>query len=57
MIKKLESSKGLAVKAATKSGRFDPMSIVLHWLTLILIIKQFTTAWQHEPVSKGTNIN
>ncbi len=54
MIKNLESSEGPAVKAAAKSGRFDPMSIVLHWLTVLLIIGQFTTAWLHEAVGHGT---
>ena len=56
MIKNLESSEGLAVKAAAKSGRFDPMSIVLHWLTVLLIIGQFTTAWLHEAVGHGTSL-
>ena len=44
MIKNLESSEGPAEKATAKSDRFDPMSIVLHWLTVLLIIGQFTTA-------------
>jgi superoxide oxidase len=54
MIKKLESSEGLTVKAA--KSRFDPMSIVLHWLTVLLIIGQFTTAWLHEAVGHGTSL-
>ena len=56
MIKNLESSEGIAVKAAAKSDRFDPMSIVLHWLTVLLIIGQFTTAWLHEAVGHGTSL-
>src|SRR3984893_17428230 len=56
MIKNLESSEGLAVKAAAKSDRFDPMSIVLHWLTVLLFIGQFTTAWLHEAVGHGTSL-
>src|ERR1700722_19014929 len=56
MIKNLESSEGLAVKVAAKSDRFDPMSIVLHWLTVLLIIGQFTTAWLHEAVGHGTSL-
>ena len=56
MIKNLESADGLAVKATAKSDRFDPMSIVLHWLTVLLIIGQFTTAWLHEAVGHGTSL-
>jgi cytochrome b561 len=56
MIKILESSEGMAVKAAAKSDRFDSMSIVLHWLTVLLIIGQFTTAWLHEAVGHGTSL-
>jgi superoxide oxidase len=56
MIQKLESLEGLAVKATAKSGRFDQMSIVLHWLTVLLIIGQFTTAWLHEAVGHGTSL-
>ena len=50
----IESAEGLAVTAAARSGRFDPTSIVLHWLTVLLIIGQFTTAWLHEAVGHGT---
>src|ERR1700761_4563032 len=56
MIKDLESADGLAVKAAAESGRFDPTSIVLHWLTVLLFIGQFTTAWLHEAVGHGTTL-
>jgi hypothetical protein len=54
MINTFESAEGLAVTAAARSGRFDPTSIVLHWLTVLLIIGQFTTAWLHEAVGHGT---
>ncbi|MGZ3375610.1 MAG: cytochrome b [Phenylobacterium sp.] len=30
---------------ASKAGRFDQVSIALHWLTLLLVAAQFTTAW------------
>lgn len=56
MIKDLESADGLAVNAPAKSGRFDPTSIVLHWLTVLLIIGQFTTVWLHEAVGHGTSL-
>ena len=29
----------------TDAGRFDQTSIALHWLTLVLVVTQFTTAW------------
>jgi hypothetical protein len=54
MINTFESAEGLAVTAAARSGRFDPTSIVLHWLTVLLIIGQFTTAWLHEAVGHWT---
>jgi len=54
MINTFESAEGLAVTAAARSGRFDPTSIVLHWLTVLLIIGQFTTAWLHEAVGHET---
>jgi cytochrome b561 len=31
--------------APAKAGRFDPVSIALHWLTALLIAGQFATAW------------
>jgi cytochrome b561 len=35
---------GLA-PAKAKAGRFDQISIALHWLTLLLVTGQLTTAW------------
>jgi cytochrome b561 len=32
-------------KPRSKAGRFDQISIVLHWLTAVLVTTQFTTAW------------
>ncbi len=29
----------------TEVGRFDQTSIALHWLTLVLVVTQFATAW------------
>jgi superoxide oxidase len=56
MITNLESARGIVVTAPTKNGRFDPTSIVLHWLTVLLIIGQFTTVWLHEAVGHGTGL-
>jgi superoxide oxidase len=57
MITNLESAGGIIVKAPAKGGRFDPTSIVLHWLTVLLIIGQFTTVWLHEAVGHGTSLS
>jgi len=56
MIKNFETAEGLAVKAAAKSERFDPTSIILHWLTVLLIVGQFTTAWLHDAFGHGTSL-
>ena len=32
-------------KPQSKAGRFDQLSITLHWLTVFLVVAQFTTAW------------
>jgi cytochrome b561 len=56
MINNFVSKDGLVVKAVAGSGRFDPTSIALHWLTVLLIIGQFTTAWLHDAVGHGTSL-
>ena len=33
------------IEARAKAGRFDQISIALHWLTVLLIVAQLTTAW------------
>jgi cytochrome b561 len=48
MTKKSESAEALAVKAAVEGRRFEHISIGLHWLTVLLILGQFTTAWIRE---------
>jgi superoxide oxidase len=50
MTNNLGSAAGIAKRPAAESGRFDHMSIALHWLTVILIIGQFTSAWLREAV-------
>jgi len=32
-------------KLSGKAGRFDQISIALHWLTVLLVFAQFATAW------------
>jgi cytochrome b561 len=44
----------LVVGTTTESGRFDQTSIALHWLTVLLVIAQFASAWLHEAVDHET---
>jgi superoxide oxidase len=53
---KLESAERSLIKAPLQDKRFDPISIVLHWLTVLLIIGQFTTVSLHEAVGHGTSL-
>jgi cytochrome b561 len=57
MIENLESARGMVVvRPSAKSGRFDPTSMALHWITVLLIVGQFATAWLHESVGHGTGL-
>ncbi|QIG94408.2 MULTISPECIES: cytochrome b [unclassified Bradyrhizobium] len=56
MITNSECAQRSIVKAPLQGKRFDPTSIVLHWLTVILIVGQFTTAWLREGVGHGTSL-
>jgi cytochrome b561 len=54
MTPNLETAENIIAKAPSRNERFDPTSIMLHWLTVLLIIGQFTTIWMHEFVGHGT---
>jgi cytochrome b561 len=56
MTKNLESAETTAAEAAGASGRFDRISIALHWLTVLLIVVQFASAWLHEAVNRETSL-
>jgi superoxide oxidase len=56
MTRILESAQGFAEKAADESGRFDHISIALHWITVLLIVAQFTSAWLHEAVDENSGL-
>jgi superoxide oxidase len=56
MITNLEAVEKIVAKVLSRGKRFDPTSIVLHWLTVLLIIGQFTTVWLHEAVGHGTSL-
>ena len=34
-----------AARAPAKAGRYGRVTVALHWLTLLLVVGQFTTAW------------
>jgi superoxide oxidase len=56
MINNFESADRSVVRATARNARFDPTSIALHWLTVLLIIGQFTTAWLREAAGHGTDL-
>jgi superoxide oxidase len=56
MITNLKTAEKIVAKAPLRSERFDPTSIMLHWLTVLLIIGQFTTIWLHEFVGHETTL-
>ena len=53
MTKNLESAETFA-GATQAEDRFDGTSIVLHWLTVLLIVIQFTSAWLRESVDHNS---
>lgn len=56
MTYKLESAEAPAVKAAVESGRFDRISIGLHWLTVLLILGQFASAWVRKGLDHDSSL-
>jgi cytochrome b561 len=56
MTKTLEPAEVPAKKSASENGRFDRISIALHWLTVLLIIGQLTTAWLREAVGHESSL-
>jgi len=56
MVTNLETAKTTVARAQSRGERFDSTSIVLHWLTVLLIISQFSTIWLHEFVGHETSL-
>jgi cytochrome b561 len=54
MTRNLES-KGAAHGSPTGDGRFDQVSIALHWLTVLLIVAQYGSLWLHEAAHHASN--
>ncbi len=48
MAKNLESADDTTSQTAAGEGRFDHVSIIMHWLTVLLIIIQFASVWAIE---------
>ena len=53
MTRILQSAQGLAEQATDESRRFHRISIALHWVTVLLILVQFTSAWLHEAADEN----
>ena len=51
-----ESAEGATLETTTESERFDQTSITLHWLTVILIIVLFASAWSRETLDHDTRL-
>lgn len=49
------TAEGCVVSTTAESARFDQTSIALHWLTVILIVAQFASAWLHEAIDHETS--
>jgi len=56
MTESLESADSFAIEAVAEGGRFDQTSIALHWLTVLLIVVQFTSAWLREAVGHENSL-
>jgi cytochrome b561 len=56
MTENLGSLEGLAERPTAESGRFDHVSIALHWLTVLFIMGQFTSARLLEAVDHDSSL-
>jgi cytochrome b561 len=56
MTKTLEPAEVPANKSVSGNGRFDRISIALHWLTVLLITGQLATAWLREAVGHESSL-
>lgn len=48
MTKNSESAEAAVNALHVQDGRFDQTSITLHWLTVLLIVIQFSSIWAHD---------
>ena len=50
-----EVTEGIVERTAAESARFDQTSIALHWLTVLLIMAQFMSAWLRDALDHETS--
>jgi superoxide oxidase len=55
MTRNLESTEAAIVTIPHEDDRFDQTSIILHWLTVLLIVVQFVSIWARETVDHHSN--
>lgn len=51
-----EPSDGSVLEATLESERFEHIGIALHWITALLIVVLFATAWSREAVDHDTHL-
>ena len=56
MTRNSESTEVAVIAIPREDDRFDPTSIVLHWLTALLIVVQFVSVWAHEAVGHQSDL-
>ena len=56
MTKNLESADETTSQTAVGDGRFDHVSIALHWLTVLLVIIQFASVWAIEAAGDRSSL-
>jgi cytochrome b561 len=49
------TAEGPVASVPAEGARFDQTSISLHWLTVLLIVAQFASAWLHEVIDHETS--
>ena len=56
MTRNSESTELAVIAISSGDDRFDQTSIVLHWLTVLLIVVQFVSIWVREAVGHHSNL-
>jgi superoxide oxidase len=56
MTKNSESTEVAVIALPRGDDRFDRISIILHWLTVLLIVVQFASIWAHEAIGHHSNL-
>lgn len=56
MTESLESARRAVAETPADDGRFDQISIALHWLTVLLIVIQFASVWLLEAADQESSL-